>query len=317
MVAESLPGGGGRDAVTDTVSAGAPLWPANRPDTSSIATLAANARVVPGTDEGAGSAGLTPRSRLTSREHGVQALALDVLHGVVVHPVVLADAEDRHDVGVVEHGRGAGLALEPLELVGVAQAVLRQDLERHVPAQALLHRLVDDAHAAAGDLPQDAVVAQPLGDRPRGPRPRRSRPGRLVGPAAELFDRDQGREQLVDLLGELWVFLGVLAQGRPLAAAVPLGKLVGKHVEQVGSRGRIAHGDQTAQEHQNGTGNRIFFLLLPHASYQGDSWIFQRFLIFIVRSGAGCADRGVWTQAKSAQTSLGERSCAAGRWLRH
>ena len=56
------------------------------------------------------------RSRTISREHGVQALALDVLHGVVVHPLVLAHAEDRDDVGVVQQGGGPGLALEPDQL---------------------------------------------------------------------------------------------------------------------------------------------------------------------------------------------------------
>ena len=152
--------------------------------------------------------------------------------------------------------------------LGSRQAVLRQDLERDVPAQALLHRLVDDAHAAAGDLAQDAVVAQPLGDRPRGLRPRREQPGRLVGPAAELFNRDQGREQLVDLRGELGVFLGVVAQGRPLAAAVPLGKFVGQHVEQVGARGRRAHGDDSA--HPPRLGKDLFEPSKgPHVAHAG------------------------------------------------
>ena len=120
--------------------------------------------------------------------------------------------------------------------------MLRQDLQRHVPAQALLHRLVDDAHAAAGDLPHDSVIAQPLGDRACGLRLRRARPGRRVGPGAELFDRDQGREQLTDLIGKFGVLVGVLGERRPLALAVPLGKLVGQPVEQVGSRGRSDHG---------------------------------------------------------------------------
>ena len=49
-------------------------------------------------------------------EHDVQALALDVLHGVVVDPLVLAHDEDRDDVGVVQEGGGLGLAPEPDQL---------------------------------------------------------------------------------------------------------------------------------------------------------------------------------------------------------
>ena len=181
------------------------------------------AGVVPGHGRGRRLGGFDAAQPLDLAKHGVQALALDVLHGVVVHAVVLADAEDRHDVGVVEHGRGAGLALEPLELARVAQAVLRQDLERHVPAQALLHRLVDDAHAAAGDLPQDAVVAQPLGaigaELPAAAETPRSA---WSAPLPNCFDRDQGREQLADLVGELGILVGVLARApaaRPGGAA--------------------------------------------------------------------------------------------------
>ena len=55
-----------------------------------------------------------------------------------------------------------GLAKEPLQPRGRGHPGRRQDLQRHVPAERLLLRLVDDPHAAAADLPQDAEVAQPL-----------------------------------------------------------------------------------------------------------------------------------------------------------
>jgi hypothetical protein len=127
------------------------------------------------------------------------------------------------------------------------RAELRQDLEGHVAAEALLDRLVYSAHAAAGDLAQDAVVAQPLGDRRLARRLRCEQPGCRVAAGAELLDRDQGGEQLADLVGELWVFVGVLGHGRPLAAAVAVGEFVGQQVEQVGTRGRLAHGHRSAQ----------------------------------------------------------------------
>ena len=47
--------------------------------------------------------------------------APDELHDVVVDAFVLADAEDRHDVRVVQPGRGLGLAVEPEQDLGVVQ----------------------------------------------------------------------------------------------------------------------------------------------------------------------------------------------------
>ena len=55
----------------------------------------------------------------------------------------------------------------------------RQDLQRHVAAERLLLRLVDDPHPAAADLAEDAVLAQPLR---RPPRAGRRRPSEPVGP---------------------------------------------------------------------------------------------------------------------------------------
>ena len=47
----------------------------------------------------------------------VEPLALDELHGVEADIPVLAHLEDRHDVGVVQPGRGPGLAAEPLLVI--------------------------------------------------------------------------------------------------------------------------------------------------------------------------------------------------------
>ena len=51
-------------------------------------------------------------------EDGVEALALDVLHGIVMHILVLADPEDRNDVGVMQQGRGLRLAFELRRWIG-------------------------------------------------------------------------------------------------------------------------------------------------------------------------------------------------------
>ena len=77
---------------------------------------------------------------------------------------MLADVEDRHDVGVVQPRRRARLQPEPLELARCRiRTVPGQDLQRHVAAERLLDRLVDDPHPPAADLAEDPVVAQPLG----------------------------------------------------------------------------------------------------------------------------------------------------------
>ena len=96
-----------------------------------------------------------------------QAAALDKLHGVVVNALVAADAEDRHDVRVVQLRGGLGLDLEPLPLLGVDRRGERQHLQGNAPAQRDLLGLVDDAHAPPADLAEDAVFAQ-LGARRDG-----------------------------------------------------------------------------------------------------------------------------------------------------
>jgi hypothetical protein len=51
------------------------------------------------------------------RRQARQALALDQLHAEVVLPLVLADFVNRHDVGMVEVGRGLGLPAEALHVL--------------------------------------------------------------------------------------------------------------------------------------------------------------------------------------------------------
>ena len=133
----------------------------------------------------------------------VEPLALDELHGVEADVAVLADLEDRHDVGVVQPRRGLRLAAEPLQgHRGRPTTWPRQDLQRHAAAQRDLLGLVDDPHAAPADLAEDPVVA----DLPEARDGGRRRPDRLVaGVALGLLDLDQGREQLADLVGQLRV----------------------------------------------------------------------------------------------------------------
>src|SRR5581483_7601646 len=97
--------------------------------------------------------------------------AFDELHGEVILTAVLAAIDDLDDVRVVEADHGLGLALEARDEVAVAGEVDGQRLDRHPAVERGLVALVNDAHAAAGDLffdlelaelPADEALAFPL-----------------------------------------------------------------------------------------------------------------------------------------------------------
>jgi len=60
----------------------------------------------------------------------------------------LADVVDRADVGMVESGRGASLALKPLERLRISCKRLREELEGDSASQPHVLGLVDHTHAA-------------------------------------------------------------------------------------------------------------------------------------------------------------------------
>ena len=98
----------------------------------------------------------------SSVEQRRERLPFDELHRVVVHAVLFADREHRHDVRMLHLGRGLGLVLEAADLLRVVPGGERQDLQRDAPPQRNLLRLVDDAHAAAADLAHQPEVADRL-----------------------------------------------------------------------------------------------------------------------------------------------------------
>ena len=95
-------------------------------------------------------------------QHLIQPQTLDELHDVVGHAVLLADAEHRDDVRVVQLGRGFRLALEAPLGLGVDQHVLGQQLERDVTPKRDLLGLADNAHAALADFADDAKIPELL-----------------------------------------------------------------------------------------------------------------------------------------------------------
>jgi hypothetical protein len=53
----------------------------------------------------------------------------------------------------------------------------------------------------------------------------------IAGVTLEVFDLDQGREHLADLVFHLRQAVDVLLEAGPLAPAIPLGELLGQLVE--------------------------------------------------------------------------------------
>ena len=95
-------------------------------------------------------------------DHPAHAPAFDQLHRVIVQPVFLASAIDRHNIAVLQRGGRLRFALETLNLFRHLQGMRRQDLDGNAAVEALLNRFVHHPHAAATHFPQDAVVSNPL-----------------------------------------------------------------------------------------------------------------------------------------------------------
>ena len=123
-----------------------------------------------------------------------------------MHAALAADAVHRDNVRVVQAGGGLGLDAEPLDLPGVHRGGHRQQLQRHAAAERDLLGLVDDAHAAAAEFPQEPEIAQDPGRSPR----LQARPGRQMAVAgdrrlAEVHEGLQRRYHAPDRLGVLRV----------------------------------------------------------------------------------------------------------------
>ncbi len=170
-------------------------------------------------DPGPGSGSVAVPAQLG--DHRVEPQALDELHGIEADIAVLAHLVDWHDVGVVQSGRGARLAAEPLPDHAVAGHRPGQGLQRHPSAQRDLLGLVHHAHAAPADLAEDAVVADLPREWTRGPgAPVRPRLVALQA-ALGLLHLDHRREEVADLIGQVRVAIGVFLERGAFAAAEP------------------------------------------------------------------------------------------------
>ncbi len=157
----------------------------------------------------------------------IERASINVLHHIIVGPVFFTDSEYRDDVRVMQPRGGAGLTSKTLDLAGILEFPVWQDLERDATAKRLLLGFIDNSHAAAANLSHDAVLAKAV----RGP----GRPGRLEcrGSRARrdrprVFKHDQGREEVADLVGQMGMTSRIIAQRGPFTAAIAVEKLVGQ-----------------------------------------------------------------------------------------
>src|SRR5262249_11517430 len=131
------------------------------------------------------------------------------------------------------------------ELYWLYQRVRRQNLQCHATTQCLLHRFIDDAHSAATDFTDDAILAQTL---------------ELAICAAcqlpltiQLLDQRYRREKNHHPRLLLLVTLVNLADRRLPATSQSLGKLFRQLVNQIVLR--VVHG--WASEMQRGDGEVV------------------------------------------------------------
>ena len=96
-----------------------------------------------------------------SAEQLAQRLAVEQFRDDERHAAVGADVEHRHDVGVIERGRGTRLVLEAAQALGVASHIRRQDLDGDVAAEPAVAGTIDLAHPAAADHGNNAVRSKP------------------------------------------------------------------------------------------------------------------------------------------------------------
>ncbi len=175
-------------------------------------------------------------------EEAGQRLAVDELHGVVVHAPLAADGVDRHDVCVVQQPRGLRLLLEPLQVPLVEHGRQRQHLQGHAAAERELLGLIDHPHAAAAHLTDQVEVAQHVGHRVRDVGRGSPWPGRVGRGPAQAGHRLHCRQAAAQHVGVLGMAAGVVLQVYHLARGQPVGQLVDQSFQsRVGRRSLPVH----------------------------------------------------------------------------
>lgn len=91
---------------------------------------------------------------------GVEADAVDQLHGIIAIAVVFPLGIDGNDVGVVEAGSGLRLDSEALDGQGSVSGPPGQDLQSDDAIQRKLACAIHDSHSSPSELADDLEVAE-------------------------------------------------------------------------------------------------------------------------------------------------------------
>ncbi len=94
----------------------------------------------------------------------LERLAIEKFHGDEGVAILLADIVNRADVGMVQCGGGLRFTLESRQSLWIAGDILRQKFQRDESLEARVFGLVNDTHASAAELFDDAVVGEGLTD---------------------------------------------------------------------------------------------------------------------------------------------------------
>ena len=89
-----------------------------------------------------------------------QRFAFEQLHHGVGDALLVADVENREDVGMRERRDGARFTLEAPQRVGIVRKVGRQDLDRHLAMETRVARAIDLAHPSCAQRTDDLVGAE-------------------------------------------------------------------------------------------------------------------------------------------------------------
>ena len=102
----------------------------------------------------------------------LQRQPIQKLHGDERLPVLLANVVNRANIGVVECRRCAGFTTKSFESLRVLRQFIRQELQGYKSPKLGVLGFVNDTHAAAAQLLDDAVMrnglAHKLGRRSHG-----------------------------------------------------------------------------------------------------------------------------------------------------
>ena len=87
-----------------------------------------------------------------------KSLPLEHLHRDIGAALEFSDLIDGADVGMIERGSGARLALEALGSLAVVCEHIRQEFQGHTPAKTQVFGLADFTHSAGAETAQNSIM---------------------------------------------------------------------------------------------------------------------------------------------------------------